>query len=261
MSKVVLTAAVSAALLFSASAPVVDGKVRRPARLFVAGQYPDKGVAISPEDIAGIVARFNEAGTPVPVLTEHQAGLHDPLGQVVALHVEGGELWGMLCFSEGTDAHLRERGITRCSVGLVRPDEGGFALKEVSMTERPRVPGAGLLTPEQVGEKVAEFRAAGKLTPAMETPLRRLLAAPAVLTFDDGTALDVTRETLALLSALPIVQPRGGAVPGSAATALFAAFLPPAPITDTTRTVCARLGVDPARVAAALSTAAAEKEN
>ncbi len=196
------------------------GKVRVPALLFRAGEYPDKGVTVTPSDLAALVAAFNAAGRSVPVKAEHLDSPLDPLGEVVVLHLEGDELFGVLTFSTGIYRHLEERGAYNLSVKLLK-DETGLTLAETSIVFAPRVPGAGFLTAEQVGAKMAQFRAAGKITPAMEPRVQRLLSAPLFIAFSDGSSVSVAAEVEALINTLPIVQPRGnsGAIPVSIPTA------------------------------------------
>ena len=193
--------------------PVAAGsRVHRAARLFVAGEYPDKGCAVTEDDLDAIVARFYAGGASVPVKTEHTDSPLDPLGEVVGLYRRGPELFGMLCFSPGVHAHIEARGAGNLSVALTREpkeDGGGYRLTEASLVFRGRVPGAGFLSPEQIEAKVAAFRAQGKLTPAMEPHVARLLAVPSSVCFADGLAGDIGSEILALIAALPVVQPRG----------------------------------------------------
>lgn len=244
---IVLSLKAAPDLSFSVTALAQNDRVRRPARLFVAGEYPDKGITVTPGDLAKIVAAFHAEGRPVPVKAEHHDGPLDPLGEVVALHVEGDELYGMLVFSAGIDAHLRERHVEHLSVCLARASDGSLRLKEASLVCAPRVPGAGFLPPEAVEEKLASFRRAGKLTPAMEPHARRLFSAPAGITFSDGSASDVAAELEALLRALPVVQPREGTA--AAAPIRFAAGTgdnaPPAEVTRLAQS----FGLDPQRVA------------
>ena len=201
---------------FAPGAPVPSGgRVRIPSLLFVAGEYPDKGVTVTIADLDSLITRFQAAGSPVPVKAEHFDSPLDPLGEVVALHREGDNLFGMLVFSEGVASHIQERAARNLSVALMR-DETGYSLKEVSLVFTGRVPGAKLLTPEQIQRKLADFRAAGKVTPAMEPSVTRLLSAtPSVVTFADGSAveIDIAAEIGQLLSALPILAPSGGQVP------------------------------------------------
>ncbi|MES2459903.1 MAG: hypothetical protein V4671_04910 [Armatimonadota bacterium] len=231
-----------AALTFSGAAPILHDKVRRPARLFVAGDYPDKGIHITPDDLTRIVANFSTAKNPVPVKTEHSDTPLDPLGEVAALYVEGSELYGVLVFSSGMDAHIRERGVEHLSVALVREEDGSFRLKETSLVFTPRVASAGFLTPALVEQKLAAFAAQGKLTPAMRQSAARLLSAPQVVTFSDGSELSVAAEAEALLSAMPVVQPRGSV----ARTGQFAG--PAEGPSEYTRQFADRFGADPAKV-------------
>ena len=240
MTQVLHLTTALAALTFSATEPVIGNKIRRPARLFVAGDYPDKGVTITPDDLGRIVANFGTAKNPVPVKTEHTDTVLDPLGEVSALYVDGDELYGVLTFSVGMDSHIRERGVEHLSVALLREEDGSFRLKETSLVFTPRVANAGFLTRERIAATVAKFAGAGKITPAMRPVVERLLSlgcastsdAPQVVTFGDGSSVNVAAEVEALLCALPVVQPRGsvgaagfGGVPAdgpSAATRQFA---------------------------------------
>ena len=225
-------------------------RIHRPARLFVAGDYPDKGCQVTEGDLDAIVARFYDSGGSVPVKAEHIDSPLDPFGEVVGLYRRGPELFGMLCFSPGVHEHIEARGACNLSVALTRePEEngGGFRLTETSLVFRGRVPGACFLTPDQVAAKMSEFRAQGKVTPAMEPHAIRLLSAPRGATFSDGGDLDVAGETLSLIAALPVVQPRTGmALPRT-----FGAPARPEP-SAATRMMAERLGIDPARVAAQL---------
>jgi hypothetical protein len=225
-------------------------RVHRPARLFVAGDYPDKGCRVTESDLDGIVARFYAGGGTVPVKAEHMDSPLDPFGEVVGLYRRGAELFGMLCFSPGVHEHIEARGACNLSVALTREADaegGGFRLTEASLVFRGRVPGAGFLSPDQVAAKLSEFKAQGKVTPAMEPHARRLLLAPCGATFSDGSPVDIAGETLALLQALPVVQSRGGrAVP-----TVFAAPGTPG-ISEATRAMAHRLGVEPGRVQAHL---------
>lgn len=200
----------------------VAGRVLIPALLFVAGDYPDKGVTITEAHLDEVITRFNAGPRVVPVKAEHFDSPLDPFGEVVALHRNGPNLFGMLAFSEGIAQHIAQRGAKNVSVAFHRESgEGGavaFSLKECSLVFTPRVAGASLLSPEQIGQKMAAFRAAGKVTPAMEGPLSRLLASPpATVTFSDGTPgeLDIAAEAEALVNALPVSAPRVSQIPPS----------------------------------------------
>lgn len=246
MTQVLRLTTAFAALTFSASEPVIGNKVRRPARLFVAGDYPDKGVIITPGDLNRIVANFATAKNPVPVKTEHTDTVLDPLGEVSALYVDGDELYGVLTFSAGMDAHIRERAVEHLSVALLREEDGSFRLKETSLVFTPRVATAGFLSRERIAATIAKFAGAGKITPAMRPTVERLLSAPQVVTFGDGSSVNVAAEVEALLTALPVVQPRGSAG-GVAFRGLTADGPGPA-----TRQFAELFGVDAARIHAHL---------
>jgi hypothetical protein len=230
-----------AALTFSAAEPVIGNKVRRPARLFVAGDYPDKGVTITADDLQKIVANFSAAKNPVPVKTEHSDTPLDPLGEVVALYVDGEELYGVLVFSSGMDSHIRERGVEHLSIALIREEDGSFRLKETSLVFSPRVPTAGFLSRTKIATALAQFAQAGKLTPAMYPHAERLLSAPRLVTFGDGCEVDVAAEVEALLAALPVVQPRG-------AVTASKFHQPVDGPSEATKQFASRFGVDPAKI-------------
>jgi hypothetical protein len=246
------------AFAFAAPAQVAaaGGKVRVPALLFTAGEYPDKGVTITEEDLDSVLARFQAGGQkPVPVKAEHLDTPLDPFGEVVALHRDGPNLYGMLVFSEGVYGHITERGVRNLSVALVRDGEG-FALKETSLVFQGRVPGAGFLTPAQVAQKVAAFRVAGKITPAMEPHVSKLLSAPSVIAFSDAAGqaatLDVAGTVADLLGALPVVQPRQltSAVAVPAVPAVPVTFsLAEGRLSDLQRALADRFGVSHDKVA------------
>ena len=203
---------------FDASGLRTGAKVHRPALLFRAGDYPDKGVSITPADLDGIIARFNGRKEVVPVRAEHRESPLDPLGEVAALYREGDELYAMLHFSDGMAAHIEERGARNLSVSLLR-DGDGFTMDEVSLVFAGRVEGAGFLPrpASLVTSELARFRQAGKLTPAMASHAAALLSAPSRLQFADGSVLDVATETIALLEAIPgRLGPQGNGVPRGA---------------------------------------------
>jgi hypothetical protein len=224
--------------------PAVHNRVLVPTLLFEAGSYPDRGVTITEADLDAVLARFHAAGDSVPIRVEHLETPLDPLGHVVALHREGRYLFGTLAFPAGLYAHIQERKANRVSVAFHIVEDGfgkGYRLHETSLVFVPRVPSAGFLTSDQAVARLSAFRAAGKITPAMEGPLSRLLSAVSApnvhggaLQFFDGSqsaseANAMRGEGLlspngnpqsellgsieALLEAMPVVQPRGAAVP------------------------------------------------
>src|SRR5581483_10098545 len=73
-----------------------DGEfVERACLLFEAGEYPDKGVAITEDDLRAVAAN---SGERVPVKIEHlpESPFGGALGVVTDLRVVGKQLWGTL---------------------------------------------------------------------------------------------------------------------------------------------------------------------
>ncbi len=262
-----------------------------PALLFEAGEYPDKGVHVTEGDLQTLATRFEQAqtgGRVFPVKAEHTDTPLDPLGEVMALFVRGGKeggtgrLYGVLAFSPGMATHLNERGARHLSVALLRRSEadgGGFDLKEVSVVQTPRVREAGFLPPvseqavqvatnaiqashaEWIAKTLARLRMAGKVTPAMEEPLTRLLSWHARDLADLGFSGNdshanvpspVAAWVVALLESAPVVQARQPALP---APFVFAhgdtnAIVP----TETVRRIAEGLGLDAMRVSREIAT-------
>lgn len=109
--------------------------VERLARLFEAGDYPDKGLSVSEADLASMASGF---GGPVPIRIEHGDG---PLrlGWLVKVWVQGRELLGKLAFSRAAWELMRQCRASALSVGI---DPRTLAIQEVSLVRRPRVTGA-----------------------------------------------------------------------------------------------------------------------
>jgi hypothetical protein len=231
-----------------------------PVCLFEAGEYRDVGVTVTPDDLDQVVARFQASSEPVRVNTEHRNGPLDPLGEVVALFHKNGKLYGAIVFSAGIHQHIKARDAGKFSVGFRTHDDGGFVLDHVAVTATPRVAGTGFLNPVQVAEMLAKFSAAGKLTPAMREPAFRLLSATgrdtseiASVTFSDGSTGSVSADILALLESMPVVQPRGAAVPGVPFVRTGGGANK---ISPEVQTLAARHGVDAAKLAANLRSGA-----
>lgn len=185
--------------------------VERTAVLFVAGDYPDRALTVSPEDLDRMAAGFGE---PVPVRVEHTDG---PLrfGWLVRVWREGQALFGRLRFSRAAWELMRESGAEKLSLAIER---GSLAIREVSLVRCPRVAGAAILPeglacftvdiPPGEGEDVMEdaetarqeldgLVRAGKVSPAAEDLALALLSAP-----EEATVLfageDGTRQATAL---------------------------------------------------------------
>ena len=231
----------------------------RPARLLEVGEYPDKGLTLTEEDLDGLVARFS-AGLPVKV--EHTDSPLDPLGCVRRVWREGGALFGTLAFPDDLAGFLRRRGAAKLSVGLLRDP---LRLAEVSLVLKPRVAAATLmsdspdprdreivrlraeLTTREVDAQIAALKTQGRIVPATEALARALLSVPgaAMVTLSEG-AEPVAEAFRRFLQAQPVVVTFGETVPvgetpdEDGLTQYEHTFL------------SERLGVDPAKVAALL---------
>lgn len=193
-------------VVFDGSGLRTGAKVRKPALLFKAGEYPDKGVAITTDDLDGIISRFSGS---VPVRAEHRESPLDPLGEVVALYRDGDELYAMLHFSDGMAAHIEERGARNLSVSFLKDADGNYTMDECSIVFAGRVPGAGFLpqrSAADVAARVAQFQAAGKLTPGMIPAAAAIFSISSPVQFSGGGTVDPAAELAALLDAMPAVR-------------------------------------------------------
>ena len=268
------------ALTFSEEGAEEERRTERAARLLEAGDYPDKGLHLTEDDLDAIVARFSEG---VPVKVEHVDSPLDPLGHVKRVWREGSALLGTLAFPDDLAAFLRRRGAAKLSVGLQRDP---LLLREVSLVLKPRIAGAVLmgastptpgpcldpapllrgtasgkgasevarlkaeLTRRDVETQLAAFKAQGRLVPASEPAARALLAAgvEAVVTLSEGGGEGGEPVALVFrrfLEAQPPVVSFGEAAGGDWRAAHGFTH-------DEHMFLSKRLGVDPARVAALL---------
>lgn len=207
--------------------------VTRLARLFRAGEYSDKNAVFTAADLDAIVTRFEEAGGSVPLRLEHTETVFDPLGTVTNVYRRDAELLGAVHLPAILAAHLfAQNAPVHLSVNLRHGEgESGYRLVEVSLVREGRVDGAGFLddapTPAPTGDTgaasdavapvFARFRREGKLSPAMETPLRELLAASAGDTRFAASHAPALDALTRLLTALPVFRtvtpaPDGGAL-------------------------------------------------
>lgn len=106
--------------------------VERNAKLFEAGEYPDKGVTVTQEDLEGLAAGFSE---PVPVLIEHAESPLE-IGYLQSVRAMGSELFGVLRLSPEANALVERSGARSLSLGLA-PDLSG--IREVSLVREPRI--------------------------------------------------------------------------------------------------------------------------
>jgi hypothetical protein len=111
--------------------------VEKDAKIFEAGDYPDKQITVTEDDLDAIVGNF--AGAPVKV--EHTDSPLDPLGTVKRVWRQGGELFARLAFPSDLAAFLERRGVKKLSVALYKDP---LRLAEVSLVLSPRVPSAAM---------------------------------------------------------------------------------------------------------------------
>jgi len=112
--------------------------VERECLLLEAGDYPDRGVTITEDDLAEIAA--NTPGE-VPVKIEHlrESPFDGALGVVTRVRAAGGRLWGTLRQPAEAWRLAQRAGARALSVAL---DTAGRRLVETSFVCRPRVPAA-----------------------------------------------------------------------------------------------------------------------
>lgn len=195
-------------------------QVEKDAKIFEAGEYPDKELTVTEEDLDEIVGNFAET----PVKVEHADSPLDPLGTVKRIWRRGSELLARLAFPSDLAAFLERRGIRKLSVALHR---NPLRLAEVSLVLSPRVADAAMfggstphpgplpsmgegereevsaemsderekevaelrfaLRAKDVEARIAELKAQGKIVPASEAFAREiLLQGDGKITFGEG---------------------------------------------------------------------------
>lgn len=118
----------------------LDGEVawtERRAKLFEAGDFPDKGVTITVATLKQLEKNFD---LPVPVLIEHAASPLE-LGYLIDVEAAGNELFGTIALTVEADALVEKSGAHALSLGL-SPELD--QIREVSLVRNPRVPDARL---------------------------------------------------------------------------------------------------------------------
>jgi hypothetical protein len=113
--------------------------VDRPAKLFEAGSYPDKGVEVNADALQRLAQGFD---LPAPVLIEHARSPLE-LGWLTDVRAEGNELLGTITLTEEADRLAVESGAECLSLGL---DADLTEIREVSLVRRPRIPDARLFS-------------------------------------------------------------------------------------------------------------------
>lgn len=166
-----------------------EAMIERRAKLFQAGDYPDKGVTITPNHLDGLVRNF---AAPVPVLIEH-ADSPLRMGRLTAVERVGDELFGTLALTPEADALVERSGARSLSIGLA-PDLS--EIREVSLVRHPRVSDARLFfvgdaqARREAAQVVQRFVKAGRLVPAQVPYAEAILANEATLEFaGDRTTL------------------------------------------------------------------------
>lgn len=201
--------------------------IPRRAKLFEAGDYPDKGVSVRTSDLQRLVDGFTG---PVPVLLEHAASPLE-LGYLTHVDVSDTELFGNLSFSPEAHALIERSGARSLSLGLSTDLD---AILEVSLVQQPRIPDARLfgasvafsgqlLEPDatywrrecerlrqerrhdQATERVARWVGEGRLTPAQAEAARALLSCDTTVGFGE-TQFSVSRWLTQLVEATPAVS-------------------------------------------------------
>lgn len=188
--------------------------IEREAKLFEAGNYPDRGIEVSEEDLDRIIANTSEA----PVRIEHSATPFDgALGVLKSVYRKGKELFGRLSFTQAAWELIKSANAKRLSVAILK-DKSGIA--EVSLVREPRVADAAVfnegdsfrigdtelaldaefsvedcevirlrreLAEKEAERMIDELKRAGKLAPAAEVFARAILRSDdtSVITFGD----------------------------------------------------------------------------
>lgn len=239
-------------IVFDFECSAEEMPVEKSARIFEAGEYPDKGITVTEADLDAIVSSFAEC----PVKVEHADSPLDPLGTVKRVWRKGRELFATLAFPEDLASFLERRGIKRLSVGLLKDP---LRLAEVSLVLSPRVAGAAIfresdqsdvsdrsdasdaakevnrdmstdekdreiaelrfaLRAKDVDARLAALKSQGKVVPASEALAREImLQGDQVVRFSDGEAT-VGELFLQFLEAQPKVIEFGELTCGRAGT-------------------------------------------
>ena len=112
--------------------------IEREAKLFEAGNYPDRGIEITEEDLDRIIENASEA----PIRIEHTATPFDgALGVLKSVYRKGRELFGRLSFTQAAWELVNAANAKRLSVAI-KKDKSGIA--EVSLVREPRIADAAV---------------------------------------------------------------------------------------------------------------------
>ena len=191
--------------------------VDRKAKLFEAGDYPDKGVSVTEETLGLLAKSFD---LPVPVLIEH-AKSPLQIGYLTDVRAEGSELFGTLSLTKEANELIEMSGAHALSLGL-SPDL--CTIQEVSLVKKPRIASARLFTGEVFAaepdwkseyeslrgrldsqhaiSRIDGLLAEGRMIPAQVPFANALIAQNGSVEFD-GEAVPVSRLVLSLLEVSP----------------------------------------------------------
>lgn len=221
--------------------PYLTGETKwidRRAKLFEAGEYPDKGVTITVSDLRKLVEGFD---MPVPVLIEH-AETPLEIGFLTQVESQGGELFGNLALTEEANALVEKSDARALSLGLSKDLS---QIREVSLVRKPRVKTAKMFADEicfwcelesnddwktrfqelskkierdYAAKKVDEWLEKGKLFPAQAEFATAILQAEQTIEFD-GHSRPVHELLIAMIEKRPPHGLFSEIVPGSSPNA------------------------------------------
>lgn len=157
--------------------------IERSAKLFEAGDYPDKGMSVCEEQLLALQQAFD---LPVPLLIEHASSPLE-LGYLTDVRVQGRELYGTVTLTSEANALVERSGARSLSLGLSQELD---RIAEVSLVQNPRVPSARLFRegptfsgelldrPEADAADLArKWMREGLIRPCQEPYVRALLSA------------------------------------------------------------------------------------
>lgn len=123
-------------LVQAASGDAPEWRDRR-AKLFEIGEYDDRGLRVTQEDVVRLAQSFD---SPVPILVEH---VETPLrlGYLTQVEAVGGELFGNLALTPEADDLIEKSGAKSLSISVSKNLDRIF---EVSIVANPRIESARL---------------------------------------------------------------------------------------------------------------------
>lgn len=189
--------------------------IERKAKLFESGDFPDKGVTVTNEDLATMESAFD---LPVPVLIEHSVSPLE-LGFLTAVRAEGSELFGTIALTPEADALIRRSGARSLSLGLT-PDLK--RIREVSLVQSPRISDAQLfrsghlLKMIDAQKHVEKLVQDGRMLPSQAPIAQALLECPKSIEFQ-GSMRPVQHLVMEFLDRMPCLQLYGALAPAGVA--------------------------------------------